>query len=159
MLRKHVLHDSFGRTLPIYMNLFPFGFRHIHKMNPSSAFRFMCTVPVRTTTRRSNCSSRSVASWESCDTVSRTGRRWFSTGDAEKIPVIQNAVLSIPTSYTYNHDQRRNISTAELDKYRDTRERIVILGSGWAGYSLCRSLDHKKYQVVLVCTRIKLSSY
>jgi NADH dehydrogenase FAD-containing subunit len=33
------------------------------------------------------------------------------------------------------------------------RERIVILGSGWAGYTLARKLDDRKYQTVVVSPR------
>jgi len=44
-------------------------------------------------------------------------------------------------------------ATSFIDEKRDGRERVVILGSGWAGYSLCRRLDHKKYQVVIVSPR------
>lgn len=40
-----------------------------------------------------------------------------------------------------------------IDENREGRERVVILGSGWAGYTLCRRLDHKKYQVVIVSPR------
>jgi NADH dehydrogenase len=57
------------------------------------------------------------------------------------------------TSKLVNHEQKRHVSSAELDKYRDTRERIVILGSGWAGYTLSKEIDHKKYQVVIVSPR------
>lgn len=44
-------------------------------------------------------------------------------------------------------------ATTFIDEKRGGRERVVILGSGWAGYSLCRRLDHKKYQVVIVSPR------
>ncbi|KAF2096173.1 hypothetical protein NA57DRAFT_59230 [Rhizodiscina lignyota] len=51
-------------------------------------------------------------------------------------------------------DQRRTIVTvADLDRTQDGRERVVILGSGWAGYPLARELDHKKFQVVIVSPR------
>lgn len=33
------------------------------------------------------------------------------------------------------------------------RERVVVLGSGWAGYSLSRDLDPRKYQIVVVSPR------
>ncbi|KAF2397265.1 pyridine nucleotide-disulfide oxidoreductase-like protein [Trichodelitschia bisporula] len=45
------------------------------------------------------------------------------------------------------------LSTRELDATLNRRERVVILGSGWAGYSLSRTLDHRKYQVVIVSPR------
>jgi NADH dehydrogenase FAD-containing subunit len=36
---------------------------------------------------------------------------------------------------------------------RSDRERVVILGSGWAGYTVARELDSKKYQAVVVSPR------
>jgi NADH dehydrogenase len=36
---------------------------------------------------------------------------------------------------------------------RPDRERVVILGSGWAGYTVARQLDPKKYQAVVVSPR------
>lgn len=36
---------------------------------------------------------------------------------------------------------------------RPERERVVILGSGWAGYTVARELDSKKYQAVVVSPR------
>ena len=36
---------------------------------------------------------------------------------------------------------------------RADRERVLILGSGWAGYTLSRQLDPKKYQAVVVSPR------
>ncbi|KAK4545059.1 hypothetical protein LTR36_003610 [Oleoguttula mirabilis] len=36
---------------------------------------------------------------------------------------------------------------------RADRERVVVLGSGWAGYNLARSLNPKKFQTVLVSPR------
>lgn len=49
--------------------------------------------------------------------------------------------------------QRRGIAIQRLDSERDGRERVVVLGSGWAGYTLARDLDPKKYQVVIVSPR------
>ncbi|OBT64195.1 hypothetical protein VE03_06873 [Pseudogymnoascus sp. 23342-1-I1] len=48
---------------------------------------------------------------------------------------------------------RRSISTIELDRNKGDRERIVILGSGWAGFNLSRKLDKKKYQPVVISPR------
>lgn len=45
------------------------------------------------------------------------------------------------------------MSLSELDRSRNGRERIVILGSGWAGYTLSRGLDHTKHQVIVVSPR------
>ena len=50
-------------------------------------------------------------------------------------------------------NQRRHISIQQLDSQKNDRERIVILGSGWAGYTLSRELNPKKYQVVVVSPR------
>ncbi|KAL6707851.1 hypothetical protein ACN47E_003751 [Coniothyrium glycines] len=49
--------------------------------------------------------------------------------------------------------QRREITIRQLDVGKDQRERVVILGSGWAGFTLARALDKKKYQVVVVSPR------
>ena len=49
--------------------------------------------------------------------------------------------------------QKRHITLQALDERNRGRERIVILGSGWAGYSLAKDLDPKKYQVALVSPR------
>ncbi|USW56138.1 Putative FAD/NAD(P)-binding domain, FAD/NAD(P)-binding domain superfamily [Septoria linicola] len=49
--------------------------------------------------------------------------------------------------------QRRSITIRQLDGTKDDRERVVILGSGWAGYNLARSLDHSKFQTVVVSPR------
>ncbi|KAH8600981.1 pyridine nucleotide-disulfide oxidoreductase-domain-containing protein [Bisporella sp. PMI_857] len=48
---------------------------------------------------------------------------------------------------------RRNISTKELDAAKGGRERVVILGSGWAGFVLSRELDKKKFQPIIVSPR------
>ncbi|KAF2835644.1 FAD/NAD(P)-binding domain-containing protein [Patellaria atrata CBS 101060] len=49
--------------------------------------------------------------------------------------------------------QHRSITIHTLDHERDIRERVVILGSGWAGYTLATQLDSKKYQPVIVSPR------
>jgi NADH dehydrogenase FAD-containing subunit len=74
--------------------------------------------------------------------------------------------------------QNRKITTNQLDSKRDSkfhtltrertdnesllrcilitsidRERVVILGSGWAGFTVARSLDASKYQAVVVSPR------
>ncbi|KAF2745680.1 FAD/NAD(P)-binding domain-containing protein [Sporormia fimetaria CBS 119925] len=49
--------------------------------------------------------------------------------------------------------QTRWITISQLDHGRDSRERVVILGSGWAGFGLARRLDPKKYQAVVVSPR------
>ncbi|WPG99663.1 Hypothetical protein R9X50_00248200 [Acrodontium crateriforme] len=48
---------------------------------------------------------------------------------------------------------RKCLSIQHLDAQRDGRERVVILGSGWAGYTLSRRLDSRRYQVVVVSPR------
>ncbi|KAF2807964.1 uncharacterized protein BDZ99DRAFT_522568 [Mytilinidion resinicola] len=49
--------------------------------------------------------------------------------------------------------QRRDITVNQLDTSSDQRERVVILGSGWAGYTVARQLNPKKYQAVVVSPR------
>ncbi|KAH9827185.1 putative pyridine nucleotide-disulfide oxidoreductase protein [Teratosphaeria destructans] len=49
--------------------------------------------------------------------------------------------------------QKRHITIQELDEARDGRERVVVLGSGWAGYTLARDLDSRKFQPVIVSPR------
>ncbi|TAQ87662.1 hypothetical protein B7494_g4002, partial [Chlorociboria aeruginascens] len=48
---------------------------------------------------------------------------------------------------------KRGISTAELDAEKGDRERVVILGSGWAGFVLSRTLSKQKFQTVVVSPR------
>ncbi|THV51267.1 hypothetical protein BGAL_0117g00220 [Botrytis galanthina] len=47
----------------------------------------------------------------------------------------------------------RCISTSELDASKGDRERVLILGSGWSGFTLTRQLDPKKYQTVVISPR------
>ena len=47
----------------------------------------------------------------------------------------------------------RDLYTAATTDILTDRERVVILGSGWAGYNLARSLNPKKFQTVLVSPR------
>ncbi|KAI8939021.1 hypothetical protein NX059_004864 [Plenodomus lindquistii] len=49
--------------------------------------------------------------------------------------------------------QRRRLTVTQLDEGRDDRERVVILGSGWAGFTVARGLDPKKFQAVVVSPR------
>lgn len=48
---------------------------------------------------------------------------------------------------------KRDISIQQLDAQRDGRERVVVLGSGWAGYTLARDLDSRKFQTIIVSPR------
>ncbi|KAK5173599.1 uncharacterized protein LTR77_002280 [Saxophila tyrrhenica] len=59
----------------------------------------------------------------------------------------------IPHHGTFKQLQRRCISLQALDANQNGRERVVVVGSGWAGYSLARDLDHSKYQIVVVSPR------
>ncbi|KIV80578.1 hypothetical protein PV11_08071 [Exophiala sideris] len=55
-----------------------------------------------------------------------------------------------------NHNQRRWYATpvAVTDESKhDGREKVVILGSGWAGYVLSQRLDTKKFRVVVISPR------
>lgn len=42
---------------------------------------------------------------------------------------------------------------AKLNRLLADRERVVILGSGWAGFTVARTLDPKKFQAVVVSPR------
>ena len=54
---------------------------------------------------------------------------------------------------TWRGIQRRNITIQQLDAQKHDRERIVVLGSGWAGYTLARDLSPQKFQVVVISPR------
>ncbi|KAI5358938.1 putative FAD/NAD(P)-binding domain, FAD/NAD(P)-binding domain superfamily [Septoria linicola] len=56
-------------------------------------------------------------------------------------------------SPVFKASQRRFLSIQQLDEQRQDRERIVILGSGWAGFTLSRALNPRKYQIVIVSPR------
>ena len=47
----------------------------------------------------------------------------------------------------------RLFSTKALDARKGDRERVVILGSGWAGFVLSRNLSPKKFQTVVISPR------
>lgn len=52
------------------------------------------------------------------------------------------------THERHSQNANRFSSTARPD-----RQRVIVLGSGWAGYSLSRDLDPRKYQIVVVSPR------
>jgi NADH dehydrogenase len=66
-------------------------------------------------------------------------------------------LLARPTTLhrttTFTIDRIRNFSIAELDAEKKGRERVVVLGSGWGGYTFSRELNAKKYQIVVVSPR------
>lgn len=64
--------------------------------------------------------------------------------------VFQWRTVRIPN---YRSFQQRNITIQQLESQKDKRERVVVLGSGWAGFTLARDLDPKKFQVVVVSPR------
>lgn len=49
--------------------------------------------------------------------------------------------------------QRRQLTIKALDSGKNDRERVVILGSGWAGYNIAKQLNPRKYQAVVVSPR------
>ncbi|KAI4908553.1 hypothetical protein J4E85_011680 [Alternaria conjuncta] len=59
----------------------------------------------------------------------------------------------ISAKYGKSLEQKRMITIEQLDKRRDNRERVVILGSGWAGFTVARSLDSSKFQTLVVSPR------
>lgn len=48
---------------------------------------------------------------------------------------------------------KRHLTISQLNEKRNGRQRIVILGSGWGGFTLARRLDPKEYQIVIVSPR------
>ncbi|KAF1979636.1 pyridine nucleotide-disulfide oxidoreductase-like protein [Bimuria novae-zelandiae CBS 107.79] len=70
----------------------------------------------------------------------------------------RNGLLSRASGESFSRnggilEQRRAMTVDQLDSGRDQRERVVVLGSGWAGYTVARALDSKKYQTVVVSPR------
>lgn len=63
-----------------------------------------------------------------------------STGGAEAIAAPLEALLSKKRVYTATYK-------------RGAKPSVVILGSGWAGYQLARSLDKRQYKVTVVSDR------
>lgn len=69
--------------------------------------------------------------------------------------------LTIPAAHetrpvlapTLDREHRRGINITDLNASKGSRERIVILGSGWGGFSMARALDHTKFQIVIVSPR------
>jgi NADH dehydrogenase FAD-containing subunit len=60
-------------------------------------------------------------------------------------------------AYTQQHTQgttdSSNIEAATDPERHRRRERVVVLGSGWAGYALVRDLDPAKYERVIISPR------
>lgn len=48
---------------------------------------------------------------------------------------------------------KRHLTIQQLDQQQNGRERVVILGSGWGGFSLSRALNPKKFQIVVASPR------
>ena len=65
----------------------------------------------------------------------------------------RSSIWCPPRNVTWIETRRRNLTIEQLDDRRRDRERVVVLGSGWAGYSLARDLNPKKYQVVVISPR------
>ncbi|KAL0931658.1 pyridine nucleotide-disulfide [Colletotrichum truncatum] len=59
--------------------------------------------------------------------------------------------VSVPTNTSIV--KYRNSTTSSSSADDDKRQRVVILGSGWAGYALARELDPKKYERILISPR------
>ncbi|CAK4012950.1 External alternative NAD(P)H-ubiquinone oxidoreductase B3, mitochondrial [Lecanosticta acicola] len=69
-----------------------------------------------------------------------------------RLPVLSHCLL--PTAKTsIAATQTRHASISHLDSTRNGRERVVVLGSGWGGFTVSRDLDPNKYQVVVVSPR------
>ncbi|KAJ1309624.1 hypothetical protein OPQ81_006393 [Rhizoctonia solani] len=48
---------------------------------------------------------------------------------------------------------QRLYSSTELDVRKGDRQRLVVIGSGWAGFGIIREVDKKKYQTVVISPR------
>ncbi|EUD67973.1 NADH dehydrogenase [Plasmodium inui San Antonio 1] len=60
---------------------------------------------------------------------------------------VQSAVKNVKCIYQWN----REISTSRI--YRDRKEKVVILGSGWGGIHFFINIDFRKYDVTLISPR------
>lgn len=54
---------------------------------------------------------------------------------------------------TFSHSTKRSYSIEPKSRKDTKRKRVVILGSGWAGYSFARTLDPAKYERVVISPR------
>lgn len=74
-------------------------------------------------------------------------------------PRTRSSVLVAQRAYPCNSanaiEARRFATTVEPPEAQSSRERVVILGSGWGGYTISRRLSSKKYD----CTVISPRSY
>ncbi|USP80120.1 hypothetical protein yc1106_07394 [Curvularia clavata] len=77
---------------------------------------------------------------------------------AEEIPAGSSAAtagggsgFNSPADGARDNSQRENRVSRQSTS--SNRERVIILGSGWAGFTVARSLDSSKYQTVVVSPR------
>ncbi|KJP88654.1 hypothetical protein AK88_01734 [Plasmodium fragile] len=63
----------------------------------------------------------------------------------------RNGVHSVLKNVKCIYENKREISTSRI--YRDRKEKIVILGSGWGGINFFINIDFKKYDVTLISPR------
>ncbi|KAI4868942.1 FAD/NAD(P)-binding domain-containing protein [Hypoxylon rubiginosum] len=76
---------------------------------------------------------------------------------ANRLPTerLAGALLNSPSFDHERHALRglRRASTISENKNGRKKERVVILGSGWAGYGFARSLDPNKFERILISPR------
>jgi NADH dehydrogenase FAD-containing subunit len=60
---------------------------------------------------------------------------------------------SFATHPKYAFTHIRNLTVPSKREDGDGRERVLILGSGWAGYTLARRLDPRKYHAIIISPR------
>ncbi|CAA9987421.1 type II NADH:ubiquinone oxidoreductase, putative [Plasmodium knowlesi strain H] len=65
--------------------------------------------------------------------------------------VRRNGVHSVLKNVKYVYESSRDISTSRI--YKDRKEKVVILGSGWGGIHFFINIDFKKYDVTLISPR------
>ncbi len=107
--------------------------------DPAQQNRIKSTLGENISYTSSHVLQNAMSSITTTGLVSRAARNCLSRGR--------------PGNGTFTGLQKRFVSLQTLDANQKGRERIVVLGSGWAGYSIARDLDQKKYQVVVVSPR------
>ncbi|KAI0181072.1 FAD/NAD(P)-binding domain-containing protein [Hypoxylon sp. FL1284] len=75
--------------------------------------------------------------------------------DCNPTEILAGSLLNSHSSHYKQHVSRglRKASTVSQDGNGRKKERVVILGSGWAGYGFARSLDPSKFERIMISPR------
>ncbi|KAI6087531.1 FAD/NAD(P)-binding domain-containing protein [Hypoxylon rubiginosum] len=70
----------------------------------------------------------------------------------------ERLAISLSNTPSFDHERHalrglRRASTVSKDSNGRRKERVVILGSGWAGYGFARSLDPNKFERIMISPR------